>query len=518
MSTAGRRRRLPAIGSVLLALAACAAVVPGSLAHAGVPQPAVARDSAHYAVDRPMCAPPRTAAAMRCFAVKRVPVAATTPGAYRYRSAGPDRGPAGGYTPADLASAYGYHPLVNRSRLTVAVVMWHDNPRALHDLDVFDRHYGFGQETARSFRKVNQYGQPGPLPQADRQAGSEISLDLQAVRAVCRTCRLLLVEAAHPTAASLATAENTAVRLGAQVVSNSFGEPERPVSRRVRQAFDHPGRVLVASVGDDGWYGWDRANSRHGRSDSRASFPASYPGLVGVGATTLRLDAAGSRTSETVWNGNGPADATGHRRRRSLGATGGGCSRLYPAKPWQRNTPGYRRVGCAGKRLSTDLALLGDPQTGFDVFDRYGSSGWVTVGGSSLSAPLAAGMFALAGGSRGVPYASAQLYANSAAHPGLRFDVTSGGNGYCGGTSTARCAHAVRRHQPRAGTDNPNALGRGLLDCSFPPSGDVAAPPRSSECNAVKGFDGPSGIGAPTSIALFAPTGPHRHRAAARRS
>ena len=499
--------------AVLLALVACVALVPGVLDRADARQAPATDPSAgsvHFAVDRPMCARPASPSVMRCFAVQRVNVARGTPGAYRYRQpAGPARGPVGGYTPADLASAYGFHPRVDRSRLTVAVVMWHDNPRALRDLNTFDRHYGFARETPHSFRKVNQYGKSGPLPSGDRRAGSEISLDLQAVRAVCRTCRLLLVEAAHPTAASLATAENTAVRLGAQVVTNSFGEPEHRVSRRVRQAFDHPGRVLIASVGDDGWYGWDFGNSRNGRSDSRPSFPASYPGLVGVGATTLRLDDNATRTSETVWNGNGRTDAIGHRRARPVGAAGGGCSRLYPAQPWQRHEPGYRRTGCAGKRVSTDVSMLGDPQTGFDVFDRYGSSGWVTVGGSSLSAPLAAGMFALAGGSRGVPFASSQLYTNSAVHPGLRFDVTSGGNSYCGGAPTAKCARTVRRRWPNAGTGNPNAVGRGLLDCSFPATGDASAPPRSSECNAIKGFDGPTGVGAPSGIGLFAPTAPN---------
>lgn len=497
---------------LLLALAACVAVVPGALARADArqaPSPDQPAAVVHFAVNRPMCARPASPRVMRCFAVQRVTVTRGTPGAYRYRQpSGLARGPAGGYTPSDLARAYGYHPRVNRSHLTVAVVMWHDNPRALRDLNTFDRHYGFPRETARSFRKVNQYGKSGPLPSGDRRAGSETSLDLQAVRAVCRSCRLLLVEAAQPTAGSLATAENTAVRLGAQVVTNSFGEPEHPVSRRVRQAFDHPGRVLVASVGDDGWYGWDFGNSRHGRSDSRPSFPASYPGLVGVGATTLRLDHSASRTSETVWNGNGRADVIGHRRGHPVGAAGGGCSRLYPAQPWQRHEPGYGRTGCAGKRLSTDVAVLGDPQTGFDVFDKYGSSGWVTVGGSSLSAPLAAGMFALAGGSRGVPFASSQLYTNSAVHPGLRYDVRSGGNGYCGGAPTAKCARTVHRRWPKAGTGNPNALGRGLLDCSFPASGDASAPPRSSECNAGRGFDGPSGVGAPNDIGLFAPTAP----------
>ncbi|HEX4472422.1 MAG TPA: PKD domain-containing protein, partial [Nocardioides sp.] len=39
-------------------------------------------------------------------------------------------------------------------------------------------------------------------------------------------------------------------------------------------------------------------------------------------------------------------------------------------------------------------------------------------------------------------------------------------------------------------------------------SDPALAPPLSSECNATIGFDGPSGVGAPTGVALFAATNP----------
>jgi subtilase family serine protease len=51
----------------------------------------------------------------------------------------------------------------------------------------------------------------------------EIALDVEAVSAACPTCKILLVEADDPSFEGLGEAENTAVRLGAKVVSNSYG-------------------------------------------------------------------------------------------------------------------------------------------------------------------------------------------------------------------------------------------------------------------------------------------------------
>src|SRR5579875_235788 len=232
-----------------------------------------------WAVDRPACSVPKSPYKPRCFAMVRVPATRNTPGARPYVVPAYQTGPAGVYTPADLAAAYGYNPSSGGRNQTVGIVDWNDDPSIRADLNAFDAHYGIPKETATSFRKVNENGAASPLPQPDSDS-IEITLDVEAVRAVCRSCHILLVEAAHPTDADLATAENTVVRLHATEVSNSFGEPEQPghpQPKAIRNACNHPGVPILASTGDNGWYDWDFANAGNGSSDNAPNFPASNP-------------------------------------------------------------------------------------------------------------------------------------------------------------------------------------------------------------------------------------------------
>jgi hypothetical protein len=441
----------------------------------------------------------------------REPVAPGTPGAYRV-SGRYGSGPAHGYTPDELAGAYGYDPSRAVDQ-TVAVVDWYDDPNVLADLNAFDRTYHLPTETSRSFRKVNQDGRATPLPSPSRRGSTEIALDVQAVRAVCHRCRILLVEAKGPTADDLAAAENTAARLGADEISNSFGGVESGATRRLVAAFHHPGVVVVASTGDEGWLGWDLANAGYW-TDGEASFPASDPDVVAVGGTTLRLAPDGSRAGETVWNNDG-TDNGASSRGGALGATGGGCSHRFPAGTWQWHAAGYAALRCGSDgrhRMTADLAVVGDPETGFDVRDTYGHpsrpGGWLTVGGTSLSAPLVAAMYALAGGSGGSAFPAASLYVNRVRLPRSVFDVTLGGNGYCGGeTDLEQCMAAVAG-RPRSIGNNPNGITGEPLDCSFRRDGASVdrAPLPNRQCNAGPGLDGPSGVGAPVGLGLFRPT------------
>lgn len=478
----------------------------------GATDPAPKLDSMlHYALDRPLCHDPITPGVMRCFSYKRVPVKIGTKHAYGYRT-NASRGPAGGYTPRALATAYNFNPKINRSKLTVAIVLWYDAPNALSDLNTFNVKYGLNKETSASFRKVNQRGVSSPLPRADRGSAGEIALDTQAVRGACNTCKILLVEADGPYDTDLARAVNTAVRPGADVVSNSYGTPERKTSSTIVQAFNHPGVVLTASTGDDGWLGWDYANTRGERGDGVASFPSTSSNVVAVGATTLKLDSTNRRVSETVWNSNGRHNSLGSARHEPMGATGGGCSKRYTARGFMSHYSGYRDAGCSGRRLAADMSLVGDPQTGFDVYDSYGSGGWVTIGGSSLSAPLAAGMFALAGGAQGARYPASAVYGNAQAHPGTRYDVTVGGNGFCATDPPSTCSTAIYPAPVPVfpgRSRNPNKLGLGLVDCSYARGSSEQIPARPNrECTAAAGFDGPSGVGTPRGLGLFTRTDP----------
>jgi PKD domain len=157
------------------------------------------------------------------------------------------------------------------------------------------------------------------------------------------------------------------------------------------------------------------------------------------------------------------------------------------------------------------VSALADPETGFDVYDTWGSGdhGWITVGGTSLSSPLVSAMFALAGGSGGAAYPARSIYENVSLRPTSAYDVTDGGNGFCAGDTTTSCGNFVF-DTFAGGHTSPNALGAGLVDCSFPRNGsDPSSPPAASpECNATTGYDGPTGVGTPNGVRLLTSTSP----------
>src|SRR5438034_407125 len=132
-----------------------------------------------------------------------------------------------GYGPADLQSAYNLAAASANNGVgqTIAIVDAFDDPRAESDLAVYRSQFGLPPCTTANgcFRKVNQNGASSPLPASDVGWGQEIALDLDMASAICPSCKILLVEATSPTIGNLGTAVNTAVALGANVVSNSYG-------------------------------------------------------------------------------------------------------------------------------------------------------------------------------------------------------------------------------------------------------------------------------------------------------
>ncbi len=322
----------------------------------------------------------------RCFALWQA--GSTRPGAASTASGAP----AAGYRPADIRIAY----RVDTSRgagSTIAIVDAYDNPRAETDLAVYRKTFGLPPCTSANgcFRTVNQRGgRSRPAP--DPGWGVEIALDLQAASAGCPRCKLLLVEGDEPSMSALATGVDTAVRLGADVVSNSYGAEEFSGMLAIRSHYAHRGVAVVASSGDYGF--------------QAAQFPAVFPASIAVGGTTLRKTAAGG-WGERAWPGSGS-----------------GCS-AYIGKPaWQHDRHCLMRT-------VADLSAVADPETGLAVYDTFGlgpDNGWIVVGGTSLSTPLVAGMIGLAGNADRLRNAG-YLYSHRS---GLR-DVVGGSNGFCGG-------------------------------------------------------------------------------------
>lgn len=107
------------------------------------------------------------------------------------------------------------------------------------------------------------------------------------------------------------------------------------------------------------------------------------------------------------------------------------------------------------------MAAVADPDTGVAIYDSYGCTGganWYVFGGTSVAAPIVAGVYALSGNTAGVPAALA--YSNAAS----LFDVTTGSNGRC-------------------------VKGR--------------TPTGAYLCTGVAGYDGPTGNGTPNGTAAF---------------
>ncbi len=465
----------------------------------------------HFAIGQRVCRLPRRGQAT-CFAMRRVEVAEGTPGALPYRlAAGADLrdattgaaatiGPTGGLTPSDLATAYAFSSTATGTGQTVAIIDAYNDPNINSDLQTFDKQYGLAtcSEANGCLKVVNQTG-GSTLPPNDTTGWSvEESLDVETVHSVCQNCKIILIEANSQSNADLATAVNEAVALKATEITNSYGSYEAARTSTQNAAYNHPGIVITASAGDDGYYDFDLLGGASPSPYNQPNAPASLNTVVAVGGTSLYLGQTATRESETVWNDNGTADYYESLLGFPLGATGGGCSHLFAAQLWQSNVSDWANTACGTKRLVSDIAAVGDYLTGFDIYASYncGSDctviGWQTVGGTSLSSPLIAAMYALAGGAHGVKYPALTLYGHLGS--ASLFNVTSGGNGWCSGEGAAGCG-------------DPNTFGEGILDCDYPASGTTPAV-GDLACDAGTGYNGPTGVGTPKGLGAFAQTGP----------
>ncbi len=317
-----------------------------------------------------------------------------------------------GLHPADLRAAYNISA-VGSSATTVAIVdAWGYN-NAEQDLAVYRSTFGLPPCTTANgcFQKLNQNGFARSYPPQDEGWAQETATDLAMVSAMCPNCKIILIEANNPASVNLAAAVATAHRLGANVIANSYGGFEGN-STTLEPSYNVPGVAVLASTGDSG-YG--------------VQFPASSPHVIAVGGTTLTRNANVARGwSETAWVGGGS-----------------GCSTVYPKPAWQTDSL------CA-KRMEADVSIVGDPNTGVSVYGPINQgfrSGWIVIGGTSVSVQVIAGIYGGQGGSAN--YAS-NIYAAWGANHAVLNDVTAGSNGSCGGTYF--CTSQV-------GYDGPTGLG-----------------------------------------------------------
>ena len=297
-----------------------------------------------------------------------------------------------GLSPATVKSVYRFAagPPAGAGT-TIAIVDAYDHPGVESDLAVFDARFGLPACTTFNgcFRKVDATGGSN-YPRKNADWALEIAMDVEWAHAIAPGARIVLVEANSDKFDDLVAAEDYA-RTHAQYVSNSWGGKEFAGEAASDFHFAQPGVSIFFSTGDSGL---------------PAQYPASSPNVIAVGGTTLHFNGA-AFAGETGWAGGG-----------------GGCSLYEAATPAQAAFGQYAQAGCAGKRATPDLSLVADPASGVSVFDSYkfqGSSGWLVVGGTSASTPIATAHAA----TTGQVATAATVYG-----PQLAFrDITDGNNG-----------------------------------------------------------------------------------------
>jgi hypothetical protein len=298
------------------------------------------------------------------------------------------------YTPAQIRTAYGISSLAqDGTGQSIAIVAAYDDPSIYTALDSFDVQFGTttsGQSLYQQYgpgttflQVIGESGQTTSLPGTDPGGignsnwATEESLDAEWVHSIAPGAKIILVECQSESLPDLMQGVATAAaQPGVSVVSMSWGFTEGTAVVAADEAnydptFIVPGVTFVASTGDFG--------------TNNPEYPAYSPNVVAVGGTTLNLNSDNSYQSETGWGYNSTSAGT-------FIGSGGGLGMYEGAPAYQT------RVQSTGHRTNPDVATVSDPNTGAWIADPYnlaGSNPFTVAGGTSLAAPIWAGLFGL---------------------------------------------------------------------------------------------------------------------------
>jgi len=342
-----------------------------------------------------------------------------------------------GYAGTQLQGAYGLTSTITSGNdgtgVTVAVIDAFASPTARADLERYSREHGLPAP------KLTEQVAPGiykhPTTKKFDPAGwaGEEQLDLEAVHTMAPGASILYVGAPNNGQPLDAALNSVVDSHSADIVTNSYGwSGEALPPGYIKPQVDI--QIQAAATGISVFYSSGDAGDETGGvagATPSPDFPASSPWVTAVGGTSLGVTRSNTREFELGWETGrstlqpGPAWSAPAFQYGS----GGGTSRLFTQPSYQAGVvPSAlsQRYGGAPMRVVPDVSAVGDPNTGMLVgqtqafpdgtyYDEY------RIGGTSLSSPLYAGMFALAVQKHG-PYGLANPTLYKAR--GTSYDIT----------------------------------------------------------------------------------------------
>lgn len=438
--TAALLRRLARRTAVLTALAAVLVAVPAAAATPPVSNVA----SLHQEV--------RAGTLLATHGTKRVcpqcdaEIVTTAPGSTAVLSTS---APAG-YSPAELASAYAL-PAGSTSTRTIAIIDAGVDATLAADLATYRAQFGLAPCTVadKCLTLQNYTGGAQPKPQTgadgeyvEEEVAGETSLDVDMASAACPSCHILEISIPWQDAID----DN-------DVTTGDFAT-----------AVDRAAKDGASAVSISYGYTPDVTNTRGAIRNSLTK-----PGVAIVASTGDNGFNGGIHQS---WPADLPSvvaaggiSLTGPNTLSAWELGGSGCETDFPAANGQ---PAAVTKDCAHHRAASDVSADADPNTGVAVYDSDApSSGqpadWAVLGGTSASAPYLAGLYARAGNLASVNGPNT-LYAA----PAKDFTDVTTGNNEIGGPACADYAGVSQ-----------------------------------SVCTAGPGWDGPTGLGVPHTLAAF---------------
>ena len=325
----------------------------------------------------------------------------------------------------------------------IAIVIAYDNPTVKADLDFFRSWFGLPVAKWKEVKVTTAVNASASCSTVPFNSGwaLESAMDTQWSGAMAPNARIILVEACDNSFTQLGLAEVEAIKqvnlYGGGQVSNSWGGGEYS--------------------GETAWDATFRLNWTSGKpvsfffsagdSGLGAQYPSSSPWVVSAGGTTINRDASQNFVSESCWSGSGGGTSTYELWSSTFSAGNG---------PWTAfQVPLFNATVGASPRKTPDMAADADPNSGAWV--RYNGA-WYVVGGTSLAAPLLAGIVNNSNNQLGIAPRLGGVFTNDEnnllysqlltykEYKNNFYDVTTGSNGaaatvgwdYCTGVGSPR--------------------------------------------------------------------------------
>ena len=366
-----------------------------------------------------------------------------------------------GYTPQQLRAAYGADQVSqDGSGVRVGIVDVYASPTIKQDVNHYSKNHGLPKLTYLNFQQLvppGLFNVPADDPCGPQGWYEEETLDVEAVHSMAPGAFILFggITCTDPGNAALYDMIDNHL---ADIVTNSYGYDGEALPADFIAAENQffmqaaaEGMSILFSSGDDGDLIID------GTGIASGSWEATSPYVTAVGGTSLALLNAAGDKQEWGWGTYRAylSDALVAKNGKSIatsgvalpfafyGGSGGGPSLVMLAPPYQADVPysmsGYTTLADgtlvpleAPHRVTPDISMVGDPYTGFLYGETYTIAGdpisddgcvpltttteycEESIGGTSLSSPLFAGVLALVDQARFAQRKSAVGLANPA--------------------------------------------------------------------------------------------------------